>query len=59
MDWGKLMAICVMAVFVNNYVLSRFLGLCPFIGVSKRTVEEDWTHARVWLKRELSQGRHR
>ena len=37
MDWGKLMAICIMAVFVNNYVLSRFLGLCPFIGVSKRT----------------------
>jgi electron transport complex protein RnfA len=37
MDFQKLLAICVMAVFVNNYVLSRFLGLCPFIGVSKRT----------------------
>lgn len=24
------------AVFVNNFVLSRFLGVCPFIGVSKR-----------------------
>lgn len=24
------------AVFVNNFVLSRFLGICPFIGVSKR-----------------------
>lgn len=24
------------------------------LGVSKRTVEGDWTHARAWLKRELS-----
>ncbi len=26
----------VSAVFVNNFVLSRFLGICPFLGVSKR-----------------------
>jgi electron transport complex protein RnfA len=24
------------AVFVNNFVLAKFLGLCPFMGVSKR-----------------------
>ncbi|MEA2101117.1 MAG: electron transport complex subunit RsxA [Thermodesulfobacteriota bacterium] len=24
------------AVLVNNFVLSRFLGICPFMGVSKR-----------------------
>ena len=24
------------AVLVNNFVLSRFLGLCPFLGVSKK-----------------------
>lgn len=24
------------AVFVNNFVLSRFLGICPFLGVSRR-----------------------
>lgn len=24
------------AIFVNNFVLSRFLGICPFIGVSKK-----------------------
>jgi len=23
-------------VFVNNYVLSQFLGICPFLGVSKK-----------------------
>jgi len=27
------------------------------LGVSKRTVEGYWTHARAWLLRELSQGR--
>lgn len=25
------------AVFVNNFVLVRFLGLCPFMGLSKQT----------------------
>ena len=24
-------------VFINNFVLAKFLGLCPFLGVSKRT----------------------
>jgi DNA-directed RNA polymerase specialized sigma24 family protein len=24
--------------------------------LSVRTVESDWTHARAWLKRELSKG---
>ena len=23
-------------VFVNNFILSKFLGLCPFLGVSKQ-----------------------
>ena len=25
------------AVFINNYVLVQFLGMCPFFGVSKKT----------------------
>ena len=25
------------AIFVNNIVLSQFLGICPFLGVSKKT----------------------
>ncbi len=25
------------AMFVNNFVLSQFLGICPFLGVSKKT----------------------
>ncbi len=25
------------ALFANNFVLSQFLGICPFLGVSKKT----------------------
>lgn len=31
-----LLAILLSSVLVNNYVLSRFLGICPFLGVSKK-----------------------
>lgn len=30
------LSIIVTAIFVNNIVFSQFLGICPFIGVSKR-----------------------
>ncbi len=29
-------AIVLAAILVNNYVLSQFLGICPFLGVSKK-----------------------
>ena len=28
--------IIISAIFVNNIVFSQFLGICPFLGVSKR-----------------------
>ncbi len=31
-----LLAIFLGAAFVNNFVLSKFLGICPFLGVSKK-----------------------
>lgn len=31
-----LFSIFIGAVLVNNYVLSKFLGICPFLGVSKK-----------------------
>ena len=31
-----LLVIIISSVFVNNFVLSRFLGICPFLGVSKK-----------------------
>ena len=31
-----MIVIILTAVFVNNYVLQQFLGICPFLGVSKK-----------------------
>ncbi len=31
-----LLAIFLGAAFVNNFILSKFLGICPFLGVSKK-----------------------
>lgn len=36
MTFSSVMVIMIGAIFVNNFVLSRFLGLCPFFGVSKK-----------------------
>lgn len=36
MSVGGLFVILVSAILVNNYVLSRFLGICPFLGVSRQ-----------------------
>lgn len=33
----ELLLVLVGAALVNNVVLSQFLGICPFLGVSKRT----------------------
>ena len=34
---GHLLLIAVAYAIVNNVVLSQFLGICPFLGVSKNT----------------------
>ena len=31
-----LLVILMSSVLVNNYVLNKFLGICPFLGVSKK-----------------------
>ncbi len=37
MDGFKMLIyILLTGVFVNNYVLQKFLGICPFLGVSKK-----------------------
>lgn len=36
MEFQSLFVISIGAIFVSNFVLSRFLGLCPYIGVSKQ-----------------------
>ena len=30
-------SILLAAILTNNMVLSKFLGICPFLGVSKKT----------------------
>lgn len=37
MDLGKLFGIIIASIFINNFILVRFLGICPFMGVSKKT----------------------
>jgi electron transport complex protein RnfA len=36
MELKSLMIIAVGAIFINNFVFARFLGICPYIGVSKQ-----------------------
>jgi electron transport complex protein RnfA len=36
MNLSELFALAFGSVFVSNFVLTRFLGICPFIGVSKK-----------------------
>jgi len=36
MDAGHYLVIIIGVIFINNFVLSRFLGICPYIGVSKK-----------------------
>ena len=33
----ELIVILMSAILVNNYVLNKFLGICPFLGVSKKS----------------------
>jgi electron transport complex protein RnfA len=37
MDLAMYLTIFISAVFINNVILSRFLGLCSFIAISKQT----------------------
>lgn len=33
---GSIFTIMISTIFVNNYVFARFLGICPFLGVSTK-----------------------
>ncbi len=33
---GKIFIILLSSILINNFIMSRFLGICPFLGVSKR-----------------------
>lgn len=36
MDYTTLLSISLGAILVNNFILVQFLGICPFMGVSKK-----------------------
>ena len=36
MDWQLLFKVALGSALVNNFIMSRFLGICPFLGVSKK-----------------------
>ncbi|MBN1465777.1 electron transport complex subunit RsxA, partial [candidate division KSB1 bacterium] len=36
MNLQSLFVISLGVIFINNFVFSRFLGICPYIGVSKQ-----------------------
>ena len=33
---GQIFVMAMTAIFIQNFVLARFLGLCPYLGVSKK-----------------------
>ena len=35
-DLANLFSVALGAILVNNFIFSQFLGICPFMGVSKR-----------------------
>ena len=36
MDWAQLFSVALGAILVNNFIVAQFLGICPFMGVSKK-----------------------
>ena len=45
--------IFITAIFVNNIVLSQFLGICPFLGVSKKVETNETSIGRTCFLRRL------
>jgi electron transport complex protein RnfA len=37
MTWQTILTVSLGAILLENFVLVRFLGVCPFLGVSKKT----------------------
>ena len=36
MEWTQLFTTALCAILVNNFIVAQFLGICPFMGVSKK-----------------------
>ncbi len=53
----KLAAIFFSMILVNNYVLVKFYGICPFLGVSKKLDSFRWYVRRCYLRHVHGYGR--
>jgi electron transport complex protein RnfA len=47
MEFKWLVYVLLTGIFVNNYVLQKFLGICPFLGVSKKVGQASGMGAAV------------
>ena len=36
MSFGALIGILISSILIDNYIFSRFLGICPFLGLSEK-----------------------
>lgn len=36
MNFGALIGILISSILIDNYIFSRFLGICPFLGLSEK-----------------------
>ncbi len=36
MDWSKIITILLAGIMTENMILAKFMGICPFLGVSKK-----------------------
>ena len=36
----NILLILVSGIFVQNFILSKFLGICPFLGVSNKSKQQ-------------------
>ena len=37
MSASALIGLLISSIIINNYIFSRFLGICPFLGLSEKT----------------------
>ena len=37
MSFTAILGLLISSILINNYIFSRFLGICPFLGLSNKT----------------------
>ena len=58
-DFRGLVVIMMSAILVNNYVLQKFLGICSFLGVSKKLDQATGMLADILTKAAFVSGTER